>query len=158
MKPETDRAVEMTFAMIKPDAVEERRIGDVICAIEQEGLQIVRLRMQLLTTIDAADFYAVHRDRFFFADLVKFMTSGPVVLMALRGVDAVARWRQLMGPTDSRGHAREAMEATGQRQGDTDLRLRIRFCDLEVIMRNVVHGSDSVESAQAELAMMLSQP
>jgi nucleoside-diphosphate kinase len=92
---------ERTFFIVKPDAVRARALGRVLAMIEAGGLTIVAGRIRRLTTGDAQRFYAVHRERPFFGDLVKFMTSGPVFVGVLEGENAIRRWRDLMGPTDS---------------------------------------------------------
>ena len=129
-------AIERTFGMIKPDAVEKAGIGGVIEMLEKGGLRIVGLRMTRLSRAQAEGFYAVHKQRPFFNDLVKFMTSGPAVLMALEGENAVTRYRELMGPTDSK----KAPAGTIRARYGTD------------IERNAVHGSDAPDTARFELA------
>jgi len=129
-------AIERTFGMIKPDAVEKAGIGGVLEMLEKGGLRIVGLRMARLSQAQAEGFYAVHKQRPFFNDLVKFMTSGPAVLMALEGENAVARYRELMGPTDSK----KAPAGTIRARYGTD------------IERNAVHGSDAPDTARLELA------
>ena len=129
-------AIERTFGMIKPDAVEKAGIGGVLEMLEKGGLRIVGLRMARLSQAQAEGFYAVHRQRPFFNDLVRFMTSGPAVLMALEGENAVARYRELMGPTDSK----KAPAGTIRARYGTD------------IERNAVHGSDAPDTARFELA------
>lgn len=129
-------AIERTFGIVKPDAVAKNAIGGVIDMIESTGLRLVGLRRLQLSTAQAEGFYAVHKARPFFADLVRFMTSGPCVVMAIEGDDAVARYREVMGPTDSK----KAPAGT----------IRARFgTDIE---RNAVHGSDAPETARAEIA------
>jgi nucleoside-diphosphate kinase len=126
---------EKTFGIIKPDAVAKAAVGGILALIEGAGLRLVELRMTQLSRSQAEGFYAVHRERPFFQDLVKFMTEGPCVVMALEGDDAVARYRELMGPTDSK----KAPPGTIRARYGTD------------IERNAVHGSDSAESARFEL-------
>jgi len=128
-------SVERTFGIVKPDAVAKNAIGGVIGAIEKAGLRIVGLRYTRLSQAQAEGFYAVHKARPFFNDLVKFMTSGPVVVMAIEGENAVAHYREVMGPTDSR----KAPAGTIRQAFGTD------------IERNAVHGSDSLENAKIEL-------
>jgi nucleoside-diphosphate kinase len=128
-------AIERTFGIVKPDAVEKGAIGGVLDLIEKGGLRIVELRMTRLAPADAEGFYAVHKARSFFGDLVRFMTSGPCVVMALEGENAIARYRELMGPTDSK----KAPPGTIRAAYGTD------------IERNAVHGSDSPETARFEL-------
>ena len=127
---------ERTLSIIKPDAVRKAVIGQVIARFEASGLRVVAARMLSLTREQAAAFYAVHRERPFFADLLAFMTSGPVVVLALQGDNAVAKNRELMGATDPQ----QAAPGT----------LRADFADS--IEANAVHGSDSPENAQTELA------
>jgi nucleoside-diphosphate kinase len=129
-------AIERTFGMIKPDAVEKAGVGGVLEMIEKGGLRVVGLRMTRLSQAQAEGFYAVHKQRPFFNDLVKFMTSGPAVLMALEGENAVSRYRELMGPTDSK----KAPPGTIRARYGTD------------IERNAVHGSDALDTARFELA------
>ncbi len=128
-------AIEKTLAIIKPDAVEKRHIGDIVAAIEEAGLTIAAMRMVHLTREQAEGFYYVHRERPFFGELVEFMSRGPVVVMCLQGEDAIARWRKLMGATNPA----EADEGT----------LRKRFG--ASIGENAVHGSDAPETAAFEV-------
>jgi nucleoside-diphosphate kinase len=127
---------ERTLAIIKPDAVEKNAIGAILKAIQERGLAVIGLKMIQLTEQQARGFYAVHKARPFFADLVKFMTSGPVVVVALEGEGAVARWRELMGPTDS------TKAPKGTIRGDWGTNVE----------RNAAHGSDAPETARIELA------
>ena len=127
-------AIERTFGMIKPDAVD--KLGGILDMIEKGGLRIIGLRMTRLSQSQAEGFYAVHKQRPFFNDLVKFMTSGPALLMALEGDNAVARYRELMGPTDSK----KAPPGTIRAKYGTD------------IEKNAVHGSDAADTARFELA------
>jgi nucleoside-diphosphate kinase len=129
-------AIERTLSIIKPDGVEKGVIGRVISRFETNGLKPVAIRMKLLSKSEAEGFYAVHKARPFFADLVKFMTSGPVVLMVLEGEGAVAKNRDIMGATDPK----KAAEGTLRKDFATD------------IEKNTVHGSDSVENARIEVA------
>jgi nucleoside-diphosphate kinase len=129
-------AIERTFGIVKPDAVAKGAIGGVIDMIEKAGLKIVGLRQVKLGESQARSFYAVHKDRPFYGDLVRFMTSGPCVVMAIEGENAIARYREVMGPTDSK----KAPEGTIRHRYGTD------------IERNAVHGSDGPETAKAELA------
>ena len=121
-------ATERTFGIIKPDAVAKNAIGGVLGMIEQGGLRVIGLRLTRLNATQAEGFYAVHKERPFFKALVAFMTSGPVVVMALEGDNAIARYRELMGPTDSKkapaGHDPRSSYGT----------------DIE---KNAVHGSDA---------------
>jgi nucleoside-diphosphate kinase len=129
-------AIERTLSIIKPDGVEKGIIGRVISRFETNGLKPVAMKMKLLSRTEAEGFYAVHKARPFFADLVKFMTSGPVVLMVLEGESAVARNRDIMGATDPR----KAAEGTIRKDFATD------------IEKNTVHGSDSAENARIEVS------
>ena len=129
-------AVERTLSIIKPDAVAKNVIGEIYTRFEKAGLKIVAARMVWLSTADAQGFYAVHKDRPFFGDLVKFMTSGPVMIQALEGESAIAKNRELMGATDPT----KAVPGT------------IRADFAESIDANAVHGSDASETARTEIA------
>ena len=129
-------ALERTFGIVKPDAVAKGAIGGIIDMIEKFGLKIIGLRMLRLSGTEAEQFYAVHKERPFYRDLVKFMTSGPVVVMAIEGENAIARYREVMGPTDSR----KAPEGTIRQKYGTD------------IEKNAVHGSDAADTAKTEIA------
>jgi len=129
-------AIERTFGIVKPDAVAKNAVGGVLQMIEGAGLKVVGLKMLRLTQGQAEGFYAVHKARPFFNDLVKFMTSGPVVVMALEGESAVTRYREVMGPTDST----KAPAGT------------IRNAFGSSIERNAVHGSDGPDTAKVEIA------
>jgi nucleoside-diphosphate kinase len=129
-------AIERTFGIVKPDAVEKSAVGGVIEMIEKTGLKIVGLRLVKLSDAQARAFYDVHKERPFFPDLVKFMTSGPAVVMAIEGESAVARYREVMGPTDSK----KAPPGTIRNKYGTN------------IERNAVHGSDGPDTARGELA------
>jgi nucleoside-diphosphate kinase len=129
-------AVERTLSIIKPDAVAKNLIGRIIARFEEAGLKVVAARMMHLTRAQAEGFYAVHRERPFFRDLVTFMTSGPVLVQVLEGENAIARNRELMGATDPR----KAAKGT------------IRADFAESIDANAVHGSDSPETARTEIA------
>jgi nucleoside-diphosphate kinase len=128
--------IERTFGIVKPDAVEKSAVGGVIEMIEKAGLKIVGLRLVKLSDGQARAFYDVHKERPFFPDLVRFMTSGPCVVMAIEGEDAVARYREVMGPTDSK----KAPAGTIRHKYGTN------------IERNAVHGSDAQATAKVELA------
>jgi len=128
--------VERTLSIIKPDAVQKGVIGSVIRLLEQGGLKVVAARMLRLSRRQAEGFYAVHRERPFFGSLCEFMTSGPVVVMALEGENAIARNREIMGVTDS------TKAAPGT----------IRNLYGTSIERNAVHGSDAPETARTEIA------
>jgi len=128
-------AIQRTLAIVKPDAVANRLIGEIIRRIETAGLTILGMRYEHLTDRKARGFYYVHKERPFFDSLIDFMTSGPVVLMALEGEDAVQTWRDLMGPTNPKNAEKGTIRG-----------------DLAVSMeKNSVHGSDSPENASTEL-------
>ncbi len=129
-------AIERTLSIIKPDGVEKGVIGRVVSRFETAGLKPVAMKMKHLSRAEAEGFYAVHKARPFFADLVKFMTSGPVVLMVLEGENAVARNREIMGATDPK----KAADGTLRKDFATD------------IEKNTVHGSDSPENAKIEVS------
>src|SRR5579859_2329006 len=128
-------AVERTLSIIKPDAVAKNVVGQIYSRFEKAGLRIVAARMLQLSQQQAEGFYAVHRDRPFFRDLVQFMVSGPIMVQVLEGENAIARNRELMGATDDRKAARETIRAD--------------FADS--IDANAVHGSDSPETARTEI-------
>ncbi len=127
---------ERTFAIIKPDAVAKGVTGQIIAQIEKSGLQIIAMKRMQLSEQDAQGFYAVHKERPFFGDLVKFMTSGPVVTLVLEAEGAIKKWRDLMGPTNSN----EAPAGTIRGDFGTD------------IERNASHGSDAPETAKLEIS------
>ena len=129
-------ANERTLSIIKPDATAANNVGAIIARFEEEGLTIAAMRKIHMSVPEAQGFYAVHRARPFFNDLVAFMTEGPCVVMALEGEDAIVRNRQIMGATNPA----DAADGT----------LRKRFATN--IERNAVHGSDSPENAAIELA------
>lgn len=129
--------MERTFAMIKPDAVAAKNAGKIIDLIEQNGFTIVGMRKMTIDKAKAEQFYAVHKERPFFGELVSFVTSGPVVVMALEKDNAVKAWRDLMGATDSR----KADKGTIRNLFGTD------------IGKNAAHGSDAAETAKTELAL-----
>ena len=133
-------AVERTLSIIKPDAVRKNVIGQILARLEAAGLRIVAARMMRLSSAEAEGFYAVHRERPFFRDLVSFMISGPVLVQVLEGDDAIARNRELMGATDPR----KAAQGT----------IRADFADS--IDANAVHGSDGAETARTEIAYFFS--
>ena len=134
-------AIERTISIIKPDAVAKDVIGQIYSRFENNGLRIVAATMKHLSTKEAQDFYAVHKARPFFGDLVAFMTSGPVMIQVLEGENAVAKNRELMGATNPK----EAAAGT----------IRADFADS--IENNAVHGSDSLENAAIEIAYFFSQ-
>jgi len=127
---------ERTLSIVKPDAVERGHAGEILARLERAGLRILALKKLQLSRQQAEGFYAVHRERPFFGDLVAFMTSGPVVVSVLEGENAVARNRELMGPTDSK----QAPKGTIRGDFGTD------------IERNAVHGSDAAATARIEIA------
>ncbi len=129
-------AVERTLSIIKPDAVAKNVIGQIYARFEANGLKIVAAQMKQLSQAEAEGFYAVHRERPFFNDLVTFMTSGPVMIQALEGNDAIKKNRDLMGATDPK----KADQGT----------IRADFADS--IDANAVHGSDAPETAEVEIA------
>jgi len=135
-------AIERTFSIIKPDAVERGLAGKILAVFESRGLKPVAMRMQHLSTQEAEGFYAVHAARPFFKDLVSFMTSSPVVLMVLEGENAVLANREIMGATNPAN----AAEGT------------IRKMFAQNIERNSVHGSDSPENAKTEIAYFFRPP
>lgn len=128
--------MERTLSIIKPDAVAKNVIGEIYARFERAGLKIIGARMKHLTREEAEGFYAVHRERPFFPDLVNFMISGPVMIQVLEGQDAIARNRELMGATDPR----QAAPGT----------IRAEFA--ASIDANAVHGSDAPETAKQEIA------
>jgi nucleoside-diphosphate kinase len=128
-------AIERTFGIVKPDAVAKGAVGGVIDMIEKGGLRVIALRMTLMSKPEAEGFYAVHKARPFFSALIGFMTSGPCVVMGLEGENAITRYRELMGPTDSK----KAPAGTIRGQYGTD------------IEKNAVHGSDGPDTAKFEL-------
>src|SRR3954462_8808008 len=129
-------AVEKNLSIIKPDAVAKNVIGEIYARFEKAGLRVIAARMMQLSQQDAEGFYAVHRQRPFFGDLVKFMISGPVMVQVLEGESAIAKNRELMGATDPK----KADKGT------------IRADFATSIEENVVHGSDSPENAKIEIA------
>jgi nucleoside-diphosphate kinase len=133
--------VERTLSIVKPDGVRSNVVGEVYRQFEKAGLSIVAARMMRLSTAQAEAFYAVHRERPFFRDLVTFMTSGPVMVQVLEGPNAVAKNREVMGATDPR----KAAPGT------------IRAELASSIEQNVVHGSDSLENAATEVAFFFPQ-
>ncbi len=128
--------LQRTLSIVKPDAVEKGATGAILARFEEAGLQILALKKIQMTEQLAQGFYAVHKERPFFGDLVAFMTSGPVVVSVLEGEDAIAKNRDLMGPTNSN----EAPKGTIRGDFGTD------------IERNAAHGSDAPETARIEIA------
>ena len=129
-------AQERTLSIIKPDAVKKNVIGQILARFEKAGLRVVAARMMHLSRAEAEGFYAVHRSRPFFKDLVEFMISGPVLVQVLEGENAITKNRELMGATDPK----KADKGT----------IRADFADS--IDANAVHGSDSAENARTEVA------
>jgi nucleoside-diphosphate kinase len=129
-------AVERTFSIIKPDAVAKNAIGQILARFEAAGLKVIAARMMHLSRAQAEGFYAVHRERPFFKDLVDFMISGPVLVQVLQGENAILKNRDLMGATDPKKAAKGTIRAD--------------FADS--IDANAVHGSDAPETARAEIA------
>ena len=128
--------MERTLSIIKPDAVSKNVIGEIYSRFESSGFEIVAAKMLHLDEITAGGFYAVHKDRPFFNDLVSFMTSGPIIVQVLEGENAVAKHREIMGATNPK----EAASGT------------IRADFAESLDENAVHGSDSIENAAIEIA------
>jgi nucleoside-diphosphate kinase len=129
-------ALERTLSIVKPDGVSRNLIGEVYRRFEQAGLSVIAARMLHLSQREAEGFYAVHRERPFFKDLVRYMTSGPVVVQVLEGENAIARNREIMGATDPKKAAKGTIRA--------EFALSIE--------QNVVHGSDAPETAAQEIA------
>ena len=127
--------MQKTFSIIKPDAVASGKAGKILALLEENGFRIVALRMVKLSQSQAEGFYAVHRERPFYSSLVKFMTEGPVIVMALEREDAVKKLREVMGATNPAN----AAEGT------------VRKLFAESIERNAIHGSDAPEKAAEEL-------
>jgi nucleoside-diphosphate kinase len=133
-------AIERTFSIIKPDAVAKNVIGPIIAKLEAAGLRVIASKMVRLSELQARAFYAVHKDRPFYTDLVKFMTEGPVIVQVLEGENAVARNREVMGATNPE----KADPGTIRKEFATN------------IERNAVHGSDAPDTARAEIAFFFS--
>ena len=129
-------ALELTLSIVKPDAVAKNVVGQILARFEAAGLKIAATRMMHLSRAEAEAFYAVHRERPFFKDLVAFMISGPVVVSVLQGVDAIQKNRDLMGATDPKKAAAGTIRADFAKSIDA----------------NTVHGSDSLENAKNEIA------
>ena len=134
-------AIERTLSIIKPDAVAANHIGEIYARFEAAGIQIVAAKMMHLSELQAMGFYAVHKTRPFFKDLVKFMTSGPVMVQVLEGDDVIAHNRELMGATNPQ----EAADGTIRKDFATS------------IDQNAVHGSDAPETAQTEIAFFFNE-
>ena len=129
-----------TFSIIKPDAVAAGQSGEILALIQKAGFRIVGMKMKRLSQIEAENFYGVHKERPFYGSLVKFMTEGPVVVMALEASDAIKKWRDTMGATNPAN----AAEGT------------IRKLFATSIERNCVHGSDAPETAAVEIPFFFS--
>lgn len=134
-------ARQRTLSIIKPDGVKRNLIGAILARFEQEGLRIVGAKMKQLSVHEAQGFYAVHRDRPFFGELVEFMCSGPVLLLVLEGEDAIGHNRRIMGATDPAA----AAEGT------------LRKLYSKSIGENTVHGSDAPETAKTEIAWFFAE-
>ena len=141
MAQTTTQTLEQTLSIIKPDAVGQNMIGNIIEYFEREGLSVTAAKMLHLAPDQAKSFYAVHKDRPFFQELVDFMTSGPILVIVLEGENAVARNRQIMGATDP------SKAAPGT----------IRADFATSIERNAIHGSDSLSNAKSEIAFFFKQ-
>jgi nucleoside-diphosphate kinase len=133
-------SVERTFGMIKPDAVANGQVGDILNVIRDNGFRVVGLKLRKIATPEAQAFYEVHKERPFYGSLVKFMSEGPAVLLVLEREDAIAKWREVMGATNPAN----AAEGT----------IRKKFA--ESIERNAVHGSDAPETAAQEIPFFFS--
>jgi len=127
--------IEQTLSIIKPDGVEKKVIGDVLSRFESAGLRIAAMKMIHMTAQQAGGFYIVHKERPFYGELMEYMSSGPVVVLVLEGTDAISKNRDIMGATNPK----DAASGT------------IRADHAESIERNIVHGSDSTESAAFEI-------
>lgn len=134
-------AMERTLSILKPDAVSKNVIGEVISCFEKGGLKVIAAKMTHLSKDAAEGFYAIHKERPFFKDLVSFMTSGPVLIMTLEGENAVLKNREIMGATNPK----DAAPGT------------IRASFAQSIDENIVHGSDSLENAKTEIAYFFSK-
>ncbi len=133
--------MERTFAIIKPDAVAAGQSGEILAIIQKVGFRIVGMKMKRLSQLEAETFYGVHKERPFYASLVKFMTEGPVVVLALEAPDAIKKWRDTMGATNPAN----AAEGTIRKKFATG------------IERNCVHGSDAPETAAVEIAFFFAE-
>ncbi len=136
MAPTTTQTIEQTLSIIKPDAVGQNQIGNIIEYFERDGLSVIAAKMTHLTKEEAKAFYAVHKDRPFYGELVEFMTSGPILIMVLEGENAITRNRQIMGATDP-----------SKAEAGT-----IRADFATSIERNAIHGSDAKDTAKTEIA------
>jgi nucleoside-diphosphate kinase len=133
--------MEKTFAIIKPDVVAAKNAGKVVSMIESSGFDILRMEKKSWTKADAEQFYAIHKERPFFGELVEFMTSGPIIMMVLEKDGAVVAWRDLMGATNPA----EAADGTVRKLYGTD------------IGTNATHGSDAAETAKLEIGQFYSE-
>ncbi len=133
--------MERTFIILKPDALQSKNAGNIISRIESEGFRILGLKLVRMTEEDAGKFYAVHKERPFYGDLCRYMSSGPVIVAVLEAEQAVQKWRDLIGATDPA----EAAPNT------------IRKLYAKSKEANAVHGSDSVENARTEIAFFFSE-
>lgn len=136
MSQTTTQTLEQTLSIIKPDAVAQNQIGNIIEYFEREGLMVAAAKMVHLSVDQAKSFYAVHKERPFYMELVEFMTSGPILAMVLEGENAVSRNREIMGATDP------AKAASGT----------VRHDFATSIERNAIHGSDSLDNAKTEIS------
>ncbi|MCW5829362.1 MAG: nucleoside-diphosphate kinase [Deltaproteobacteria bacterium] len=134
-------AIEQTLSIIKPDAVQKNSIGGIISKFEEKGLRVVAAQMKHLSKEEAEGFYAVHKARPFFPDLIRFMTEGPVLLMVLEGENAIARNREIMG-------------ATNPEKADAGTLRKLFGTNIE---RNAVHGSDAPDTAKFEIGWFFPQ-
>lgn len=134
-KKTSDKKIEQTLAIIKPDAVKAKYTGKIIDRIENEGFEIIKIKKLKLTKQKAENFYAVHKEKPFFNDLVNFMTSGPIIIMVLQKEDGIEQWRKLIGETNP------------QKAKENSLR-HIFGTNIE---KNAVHGSDSPQTAKQEI-------
>ena len=137
--------IERTLSMVKPDAVARNCIGEVVARLEHAGLKVVAAKMVQLTVGEAESFYSVHKGKHFFETLVTFITSGPLLAMVLEGENAVLRNREIMGATDPRKALRGTIR--GDLAGDIGDRME----------RNVVHGSDALETARIEIGFFFGE-
>lgn len=156
-------AIEHTLVLIKPDAVAKRVVGEIVSWIERQAelLEIVELALFQMTPSLAAELYAEHEGKAFFGDLVAHMSSGPIVALVLRGEGAVRRWREAMGPVDSRSILPERRRAALLAEPielvslhPAHGNLRAAFCDPEILYKNALHGSDSAVSAAREIDLL----
>ncbi len=133
--------IEHTLSIVKPDAMKKNVIGEILRRFEEAGLRIVAAKMLSLSKVQAEGFYAVHRERPFFASLTAFMSAGPVFVSVLEGENAISKYREIMGPTDST----KAPEGTIRGDFGTD------------VEKNAVHGSDGPDTARWEIAYFFSE-